>query len=414
MAQRIGVLVVLAFAIAAIPVLALLGQEPDLSVLFSDLEQEDMQAIVTNLDRQGIPYEVTTEGGAIKVPTDRVHELRLQMASQGLPEVGGVGFEIFDQVGLGVTQFVQKMNYRRALQGELARTISQIAGVNRVRVHLVLPERRLFTSDQQPAQAAVVLTLKRGGMLAASQVHGIVHLVSSSVEGLEPSSVTVVDSHGKVLSSLAGKEESQLTASQLEMQRTVEHDLEQRVQTMLDRVLGQNKSVVRVSAPLQFRQVEFTEETFDPDSQVLRSENRNQEKVTEEVTPSGVPGARANVPDEASPAGGGRPKEAKRKNETLNYELNRKVSRVVEPTGSIKRLSVAVLVDGTYESVGGQESGADTGGDPPKYVPRTEEEIQKLGDIVKKAVGFSRNGEIRSKSSIPPLNPRWSWRAKNR
>ena len=135
MAQRMGVSVLLAFAIAAIPILALMGKEPDLSVLFSDLDREDVQAIVMHLDRQGVPYELTKEGGVIKVPTDRVHELRLQMASQGLPEVGGVGFEIFDRVGLGVTQFVQKMNYRRALQGELARTIGQIAGVDRVRVH---------------------------------------------------------------------------------------------------------------------------------------------------------------------------------------------------------------------------------------------------------------------------------------
>ena len=389
MAQRIGVSVLLAFAIAAIPILALMGKEPDLSVLFSDLEREDVQAIVMHLDRQGVPYELTKEGGVIKVPTDRVHELRLQMASQGLPEVGGVGFEIFDRVGLGVTQFVQKMNYRRALQGELARTIGQIAGVERVRVHLVLPERRLFSSDQQPAQAAVVMTLKRGGALTQSQVHGVAHLVSSSVEGLKPSSVTVVDSHGQVLSNMAGEEDAQLTASQLDMQRNVEKDLEQRVQTMLDQVLGRNKSVVRVTAPLDFRQIEITEETFDPESQVLRSENRNQEKVTEEVTPSGVPGTRTNVPGDVSPEGSGRPKEAKRKNETLNYELNRKISKVVEPTGSVKRLSVAVLVDGTYEAVEGQDSSTEAKEATPTYVPRSEEEMQKLIDIVKKAVGFS-------------------------
>ena len=385
MPQRVGVLVVLALGIAVIPILALMGREPDMSVLFSNLEQEDVQAIVLNLDRQGVPYQVTDGRDTVKVPSERVHELRLYMASQGLPETSGVGFEIFDRAGLGVTQFVQQMNYRRALQGELARTISQIAEVQRTRVHLVIPERRLFSSNQQPAQAAVVLTLKRGTTLKQSQVQGITHLVASSVEGLEPTQVTVVDSHGQVLSDGPVERESQLTASQLDVQQRVERDLENRVQTMLDQVLGNNNSVVRVSAPLEFRQVEVTEETFDPESQVVRSEQRSQEKVTEDSPPSGVPGTRSNVPNDANPVSEGNPKEAKRKNETLNYEVNRKVSKVVEPTGTIKRLSVAVLVDGIYEPVQGSEAGESA----QKYVPRTEEEIQKLIDIVKKAVGFS-------------------------
>ena len=398
MPQRIGLVVVLVLGVAVIPVLALMGKEPDMGVLFANLEREDVQAIVTKLDRQGVPYQVTESGDSIKVPGEKVHELRLQMATDGLPEAGGVGFEIFDRMGLGVTQFVQKMNYRRALQGELARTISQIREVERTRVHLVLPERRLFTSDKQPAQAAVVLTLKRGAALTQGQVQGVTHLVSSSVEGLNPSDVTVVDSHGQVLSNTVGQKDSPLTTSQVEMQRNVEGDLEQRVQTMLDKVLGRNKSVVRVSTLLDFRQVEVTEETYDPESQVVRSENRSQEKITEENGPlaSGVPGVRSNVPNDGEVAANGRPKEAKRKNETLNYELNRKVSKIVEPTGSIQRLSVAVLVDGTYTPVEGSDSGANEIEAEMKYVPRSEEEMKKLNDIVKKAVGFSeaRGDEI--------------------
>ena len=393
MPQRIGLVVVLALGIAVIPVLALMGKDPDMGVLFANLEREDVQAIVTKLDGQGIPYQISESGDNIKVPTEKVHELRLQMASDGLPEAGGVGFEIFDRSGLGVTQFVQKMNYRRALQGELARTISQIREVERTRVHLVLPERRLFTSDQQPAQAAVVLTLTRGAALTQGQVQGVMHLVSSSVEGLDPTQVTIVDSHGQVLSSTTAQKDSPLTTSQVEMQRDVEQDLVQRVQTMLDKVLGRNKSVVRVSAELDFRQVEVTEETYDPESQVVRSENRSQEKVTEENGPveSGVPGVRSNVPNDGEIAVNGRPKEAKRKNETLNYELNRKVSKIVEPTGSIKRLSVAVLVDGTYTT--SEAAGSTTSGEEAelKYVPRSEEEMSKLLDIVKKAVGFSES-----------------------
>ncbi len=387
--QRIGVVVVLALAIATIPLLMMLGKEPELVVLFSQLDSEDTRAIIQELGKIGVTYEVGEGGNTVHVPAERVHELRLQLASVGLPESAGVGFEIFDRTGIGVTPFTQQMNYRRALQGELARTISQISQVDRVRVHLVIPEKRLFSSEQKPAQAAVVLTLKRGKPLSGAQVKGIVHLVASSVEGLDPSQVTVVDNHGEVLSQNSMDSEAQLTATQIETQRRVEHDIEQRVQTMLDQVLGRDKSVIRVTAPLEFRQVEITEESFDPNSQVVRSENRSQEKVTEKGAQAGVPGVRSNVPNDLKPISGSGPKEAKRKNETLNYEVNRKVSKIIEPTGAIKRLSVAVLVDGIYEPVDGADEQAENGVGDKKYVPRSDQEIQSLIQIVKKAVGFS-------------------------
>jgi flagellar M-ring protein FliF len=285
------------------------------------------------------------------------------------------------------------MNYRRALQGELARTISQISLVERVRVHLVIPEKRLFASEQKPAQAAVVLTLKRGKPLGAAQVQGIVHLVASSVEGLDPGQVTVVNSHGEVLSQNSADADARMSSTQIDTQRRVEQDLEQRVQTMLDKVLGRGTSVVRVTAPLDFRQVEITEEIYDPDSQVVRSENRSQEKVIEQGGQAGgpgVPGVRSNVPSELNSTGTTESKEAKRKNETLNYEVNRKVMKIIEPTGLIKRLSVAVLVDGTYEVTEGAEGQAeDTATAAKTYVPRSEEEMQSLSKIVRNAVGFS-------------------------
>ncbi len=399
MPQRVGLVVLLALGITVIPMLAIMGKEPDMSVLFAKLERGDVQAIIANLDSQGIPYQVSQTGDTVKVPSEKVLELRLQMATEGLPEASGVGFEIFDRVGLGTTQFVQKMNYRRALQGELARTISQISEVEKARVHLVIPERRLFSTEKQPARAAVVLTLRRGGALTQSQVQGVLHLVSSSVEGLDPGEITIVDGRGQVLSNTSAQKESQLTTSQVEMQRNVEGDLEGRVQSMLDRVLGRNKSVVRVSTVLDFRQVVVTEETYDPESQVVRSENRSQEKITEDsgVQETGVPGVRSNVPNDGDVTGvTGGPKEAKRKNETLNYELNKKVSKIVEPTGSIKRLSVAVLVDGTYVPADGADAATDASEEELKYVPRSEEEMTKLIDIVKKSVGFSeaRGDEI--------------------
>ena len=383
--QRMGLLVLLALAIAAIPVLMLMGREPDMTVLFSNLEDGDVQAIAGRLEAQQVPFSMVGNGNTIMVPNERVHELRIQMAGEGLPEANGVGFEIFDRTNLGVGEYAQKINFRRALQGELARTIGQMPGVQRARVHLVIPERRLFSNDREPSRAAVVVTPKRGGTLNENQIQGVVHLVASSVEGLDPVHVTVVDSRGQVLSKPEQEGQVELSGSQLEMQRSLETDFERRVQTMLDQVLGPDKSVVRVSAALDFRQVEVTEEQFDPDTQVVRSEQRSQEKVSGNDGPSGVPGTRSNVPNEESPDGSNGNKEAKRKSETVNYEMNRKVSKVIEPSGTIQRLSVAVLVDGTYKDVVNEESGETTS----QYVPRSETEMTKLVESIKKAVGFS-------------------------
>src|SRR5207253_2815917 len=179
-------------------------QESEMQVLFSHLSPEDAGTIVTKLKEQKIPYRVDGDGGTILVPTDRVHELRMQLASQSLPQGGGVGFEIFDRATIGMTDFVQRLNYRRALQGELGRTIAQLAEVERARVHLVVPERSLFADQRERPRASVVLTLRAGKTLAAGQIQGIAHLVASSVEGLQPQEVTVVDSHGLILSPPTG------------------------------------------------------------------------------------------------------------------------------------------------------------------------------------------------------------------
>lgn len=384
-AQRMGLVALLAFGLAAIPVLLMMGQEPDMVVLYSQLEEEDVQAIVGILEGSQVPYKVTEEGGTILVPADKKYALKNELAGQGLPEGKGVGFELFDQSGVGMSEFAQKINFRRALQGELGRTISQMPEIQRARVHLVIPERRLFSTDREPARAAVVVTLRRGESLGPSQIRGIVHLVTSSVEGLQANQVTVVDGRGQLLSQHEPEGQAKLTNAQVKAQREMEDDLSRRIESMLDRVLGRNKSVVRVSANMDFRQVEVTEERYDPEGQVVRSEQRSQEKVEGEKPPGGVPGSRSNVPGEAIPNPDGGGKNAKRKSETINYEVNRKVSRIVEPTGTIKRLTVAVLVDGTYAPVVDEQTGETS----MQYVPRTEEEMAQLIASIKTAVGFS-------------------------
>lgn len=391
--RRLTILLVLAAGVAGLVAVGLWSQQPDMQVLFANLTQEDAGAIVEKLKESKVPYEVGAGGGSILVPSGQVHDLRLQLAGQGLPHGGGVGFEIFDRTTVGMSEFVQKLNYRRALQGELARTIAQMPEVERARVHLAVPERRLFSSEQDRPRASVVLSLKRSGSLSKTQVQGVVHLVASSVEGLQPQHVTVVDGHGRMLSEAADDGPTRLSGSQLEYQRSIEKDIETRIQTMLERIVGASKAVVRVSSVLDFRQVELTEERFDPNGQVVRSEQRNQEKTNgTSGQAGGVPGVGSNVPSgQQAPPAQTSSNNQQTKSETLNYEISRTVSRIIEPTGTIKKLSVAVLVDGTYEAVKAGGEGAQSGAAEAKrkYVPRADAEMKQIEEIVKKAMGYS-------------------------
>ena len=385
--QRMIILVALAGSVAGLIALALWTQQPDMQVLFTNLNGEDAAGIIDKLKETKVPYETAGGGSTVLVPSAQVHELRLSLATQGLPHGGGVGYEIFDRTSIGMSEFVQKLNYRRALQGELARTIAQMPEVERARVHLAIPERRLFANEQDRARASVILSLRHGQLLTKAQVQGVVHLVASSVEGLQARDVTVVDGHGHMLSSAVTDETAGLTNTQLEYQRTIEKDIETRIQTMLERIVGTNKAVVRVSSLLDFRKIETTEERYDPNGQVVRSEQRGQEKSNGvNGISGGVPGVQSNVPPgtDLEPAQSSSTASTT-KNETVNYEISRTISKIVEPIGSIKKLSVAVLVDGMYEAAK-SNAGADGA---KQYVPRSEEDMKRIEDIVKKAMGYS-------------------------
>jgi flagellar M-ring protein FliF len=386
--QRFIILLALAGSVAGLVAVTLWTQQPDMQVLFANLATDDAASIVDKLKDAKVPYDTVNGGTTILVPSAQVHDLRLDMAGQGLPHGGGVGFEIFDRSTLGMSDFVQKLNYRRALQGELARTITQMPEVERARVHLALPERRLFATEQDRARASVVVSLRSNHMLSKAQIQGVVHLVSSSVEGLQTRDVTVVDGHGNLLSSTSTDESAGLSGTQMEYQRNLEKDIETRIQSMLERIVGVNKAVVRVSSVLDFRKIETTEERYDPNGQVVRSEQRGQEKSSGvNGTSGGVPGVESNVPGGTETEGNlTSTSNNNTKNETVNYEISRTVSRIVEPTGTIKKLSVAVLVDGAYEGGKAGEAAADQ---PKKYIARSEADLARIEDIVKKAMGYS-------------------------
>lgn len=386
---------VIGLSVLLFTMLIVVANKADYRPLFSNLTGEDAGEIVKKLKEQKIPYKIESDGKAILVPSDKVYDLRLSMASDGLPQGGGVGFEIFDRKNFGMTEFVQKLNYQRALQGELSRTISQLVGVDQARVHLALPEKSLFKDNEKPPTASVVLKMKSARTLRESEVQGIVHLVSSSVEGMDPEKVTVLDSRGKILSRTGSTDpNSKLTTTMLEMQRSYEKSVEERLQSLLDKAVGTGKSVARVSAVFDFKQVEKFEERYDPETTVVRSEQRTEEKNGNTNSASGVPGVQTNLGKGTAVPPVATTNQGSKSDETMNYEISRTTARTIEPVGTLSKVSVAILVDGKYE---GAEGASKT-----KYVPRTPDELQKIESLAKSAVGFNNNrGDQLTVANIP-------------
>ena len=363
-------------------------QKENYSLLFSGLSVEDASMIVAKLKEQKVPYRLEAGGTAIYVPKERVYDVRLSLASQNaLPGSGGVGLELFDKTSYGMTEFVQNINYRRAIQGELQRTINQMPEIKASRVHIALPEKSLFTEREKEATASVFLKLKPGRMLTKDQVLGIVHLVAGSVEGLKPENVVVVDSQGKMLYK-GGERESPhfLSAQQFEMQKNVERKIEESLQSMLDKFLTSGKSIVRASVELNFRKVERVEEEYQPNKVAITNEKKTKEKSSSRTgSTGGVPGVKSNLQKKESE--GNRESEkvqlSEREESEATYEVSKTVRRIVEPYGDIKRISVAVVVDGKYEVIKGKK------GDEIKYIPRTEKEIEDIRRLVARAIGFN-------------------------
>lgn len=328
------------------------------TVLYTNLAPEESGEIIDKLSGMGIDYRFSAGGTALMVPASDAQEARVRLASDGFPRGGIMGYEIFDQSNLGMTDFLQKVNFRRALEGEIAKSIMSLSEVVAARVHLVIPEQRLFAKDQNTPTASVVLKLSRP--LTPGQVAGIQHLIAASVEGLDPGHIALVDYRGSLLTgAFGGGEDARLSNTQHELLKSVERHLEEKAQSMLDRTLGPGKSVVRVNASLNFDRVETSAENYDPDRVAIRSEEINTAK----------PGAQGD---------------GENTNGTItNYEISKTVERVVSAYGTIERLSVAVMVDGRYEIPDGADKGTE-----PVYQPRDANELGQIGALVRTAVGF--------------------------
>jgi flagellar M-ring protein FliF len=355
--------------------------QPSMGVLYADLSLQDAGTIIRDLEAKGIAYETRADGQTILAPRTDLARIRMDLASKGLPSGGGVGYEIFDKGdAFSSTSFVQTINHLRALEGELARTIRSIGRVQAARVHLAIPERRLFEHDREPPRASIVLRLK--GELEAGQVRAIRHLAATAVEGLRPENISIVDEQGRLLADGAQGDGSLAALAAEEKQAGVERRLRSQVEEIVAGVVGSGRARVQVAAELDLNRVESKSETFDPESRVVRStQTRAENQVTSGNEGSVSVGNELPGANQQPNANG--PKDASNKNEeTINYEISRTTRTEIVEGGRLKRLSVAVLVDGVYAKGANGET---------TYQPRPPEELDRIATLVRTAVGFDRN-----------------------
>ncbi|MCC7185380.1 MAG: flagellar M-ring protein FliF [Acidobacteria bacterium] len=362
------------------------ASQPTWALLATDVDPEGMNGVVERLKTLKVPYQLDPGGRTVRVDASRADELRMQMAASGLPASGRIGFELFDRTMFGATELTEKVNFQRALEGELARTISSLSTVSGARVHLVLPKNSLFATESQPAKASVVLRLRTGRTVSAGEVDGIVALVASSVEGLPQDGVTVLDANGRRLSRQTDTGESIMDRGRFERQQQLEKDLAMRVVALLEPVVGAGRVRANVSANLKADSEDEMEERWDPTS-VVRSRQQTMEADGRPVA-QGAAGAQANIPQGATAA----PEPPKppaamatnnKTSEVTNYEVSKLTRHRVSPAGQLNRLSVAVLID-DVRKVEKAEDGKET----TVATPRTPEELQRLHTLVASAVGL--------------------------
>ena len=403
---KVPLIVAGAAAIAIVVAMVLWAKQPDYRTLFSNLSDQDGGAIVTQLTQMNVPYRFSDNGGALEVPADKVHELRLRLAQQGLPKGGAVGFELLDQEKFGISQFSEQVNYQRALEGELARTIETLGPVKNVRVHLAMPKPSLFVREQKAPTASVTLTLQPGRALDQGQISAIVHMVSSSVAGLPPGNVTVVDQAGHLLTQSENADRD-LNDAQLKYATDVETRYQQRIEAILNPILGTGNVHAQVTAQIDFNAREQTDEKYQPNSDPSKQAIRSRQSSISEQNggqSGGVPGALSNQPAPANnapittPAANGAngangtatnnatanqnsstvksgPTNS-RNDDTTNYEVDRTILHTKMNVGEVQRLSVAVVVNYKTDAAG-------------KPIALTDAQLKQIDNLTREAMGYS-------------------------
>jgi flagellar M-ring protein FliF len=381
--QRINVAAATFVLVAGLGALVFWSSHADYGLLYGGLSDTEAAKVTAALDDAKVPYK-SGSGGSILVPSDKVYAMRMQLAGRGIPSGDGVGFEIFDKANFGISDFVQRANYTRAMQGELARTISQIDEVQSARVMIVMPENRLLLDKDTYPTASVFVHVRGNSQLQPQSINSIRFLVANSVEGLKPNHVSVVDNLGNVLSentdddSLTG-----LTSTQLAARRNLEQYLAKKAQDMLDKVLGPGQAIVRISADINYDTLTRTDEKFDPDGQVVRTQTKNDQNTDSSTTTSSSPvGISANTTTTTNSTQTAAAPVNNTQNHTttstVEYEIGKTTSSTVQAAGGIKRLDASVTVAAQFQGTG----------DDRKIVNRSPEDLKKLQDIVSSAVGI--------------------------
>lgn len=391
--QRVS-LVVAALAVAGgLAGVVLWSQRPDYQLLYARMGEKDAAAVISYLESQNVPHQVTAGGTAVQVPANMVYKLRMDLASKGIPSGDGVGFEIFDKGQFGLSDFVQRTNYIRAVQGELARTIMQLQGVKSARVMIVQPENRLLLTDQGVKSTASVFVDTGGSRLESDQVNAIRHLVANAVQGLAPDQVAVVDNRGRTLSEELKQDPTLGTASsQIRYREQVEDYFSKKVESMLAAVIGPGNAVVRVSADIDTEATTTNSEKWNPDGQVVRSETQTEDttNTTETRATGGATGVSANVPEKAQgTTETARPisqSEQTRKNKTTSFEIDRTTTSVTRTPGTVRSLTAAVIIAPRMGAPG--PIGADGKPAPAQPQMRTQQELDQLHQVVMNALGL--------------------------
>ncbi|MWP49025.1 MULTISPECIES: flagellar basal-body MS-ring/collar protein FliF [unclassified Gilliamella] len=410
--KKMALLIAGVITMAIVSFIYLWAKDESYSVLFSNLNDKDGGEIISQLDKMNIPYQFSASGSTILIPQDKVYDTRLRIAQQGLPKGGSVGFELLDKESFGMSQFNEQINYQRALEGELSRTISIISSIDDARVHLAMPKPSLFVRERKSPSASVALTLLPGRSLSQGQIDAIIHLISSSVPELQADKVTIIDQHGHLLTG-EGYRNRNTNVAQLEFSERIEESIRQRVEKIIIPILGKNNVKVQVNADVDFSRQESTSETYDPNSDIANQTIRSKQQIANQQSANsngigGVPGALSNqpLPTSSAPIDADETKNAStektdkaqsynlQSNNTVNFEVNRQVIHSQTPEGRIKRLSVAVLVN--YKFVKTEPSDSKSESDDSQEPVSTEQwvkldndELKNIELLARQAMGFS-------------------------
>ncbi len=384
--KRVSLMASVGVGLAAIATIITMSSGSDYAVLLPNVPNEQMATVLNILRSKNIPFRLKDDSGTVLVPKTYLHSSQMTIMSEvGSGRIGGVGLELFDKSDLGASTYEQKINFQRALQGELARAINSLDPVNRTKVILALPKKKTFFDEGAKPSASVVVEMHTGHNLNEEQVRGIIHLVTNAVEGMEVGNVSVVDSRGKVLSkkydpSIAG------SAQLMDIKKKVDSHFEERIESILARVVGEGKVIARVNTTLNPQRVSMVKEEVDPDRTAIRSVQTEEETSNgNRSNPTGVPGARANIPgaDEAGRVNFNQ--DVAREVKTTNFAVPKTVKNIVESAGTIQKVSVAVMVDGVYQNITGED-----GSVSKEWNPRDEEDLQRFETLIKNVIGFDQ------------------------